>query len=168
MRIADLVESENSPWFVLVRLAVGFVFLTEGLNKFVNPGERGAGRFADLGFPAPELVAGSVAVLEIVGGALLLLGLLSRLAALLLAIAALHAILLTKIPVLLGTPIGPFVGVSQEFTGLWGFLYAWRLDFTMFVTSVFVLIVGPGEWSLDHRLADRPDILGRTVRALGV
>jgi putative oxidoreductase len=161
-----LFQQEVSPWAIILRLGVGLVFLTEGLNKFIHPGERGPGRFADLGFPAPELVANMIGVVEIIAGTLLILGLFTRVAALVLAGVALTAIVLTKLPVLLGTGIFIFGGVDASFYGIWGFLYEWRLDFTMFVGAIYLVLAGPGKGSLDDRLFDEEPVLNRVHKAV--
>jgi hypothetical protein len=77
----------------------GSVFLWEGLIKFYFR-KPGTGRFAKLGFPAPNLIATSTAWLEIIGGIFLIVGLLSRPVALLFVIEMLVAMLSTKIPLL--------------------------------------------------------------------
>jgi uncharacterized membrane protein YphA (DoxX/SURF4 family) len=162
-----LFRTETSPWAFLIRFAVGFVFLTEGLNKLVNPAERGVGRFEGLGFPAPEVFATGVAGIEILAGTLLILGLFTRVAALVLAVVALNAIVLTKLPVLLGTGILTFGGVDASFYGVWGFLYEWRLDFTMFVGAIYLVLAGPGKGSLDERLFGGEPVLDRVRSARG-
>lgn len=62
---------------ILIRLLVGSVFLSEGIQKFLYPQELGAGRFAKIGIPSPEIMGPFVGVVEILCGGLLLLGLLS-------------------------------------------------------------------------------------------
>ena len=86
----------------LIRLMVGAVFLSEGLQKFIYPALRGPGRFEKIGFPNPEFWGYFVGTFEIIAGALLLLGLLTRLAALAMAVNMTVAILITKIPILFG------------------------------------------------------------------
>jgi hypothetical protein len=49
---------------ILVRVIVGLVFLTEGILKFVLPGELGAGRFAHIGLPYPHLLGHSLGRFE--------------------------------------------------------------------------------------------------------
>src|SRR5260370_36878192 len=71
---------------VLVRLLVGSVFLLEGIQKFLYPVELAAGRFTKIGIPAPEIMGPFVGGCEIVCGALLIIGLLTRLAAVVLLI----------------------------------------------------------------------------------
>ncbi len=54
---------------ILIRTMVGLVFLTEGILKFLLPGELGVGRFAHVGFPYPHLLAPFVGGIEIAAGA---------------------------------------------------------------------------------------------------
>src|SRR5947199_5897831 len=86
---------------ILVRLIVGGVFLSEGVQKFLFPDALGVGRFAKIGIPAPEVMAPFVGVCEVGCGALLLLGLVTRLAAVPLIIDMIVAIATTKVPILL-------------------------------------------------------------------
>src|SRR6266849_5585858 len=87
---------------ILIRIAVGGVFLTEGIQKFLYPADLGAGRFAKIGIPAPEMMGPFVGGVETICGALLILGLLTRFAAIPLLIDISVAIISTKIPILLG------------------------------------------------------------------
>ena len=102
MNCRNLLASDAPPTVILIRLVVGGVFLTEGILKFLLPSELGAGRFAKIGIPAPELMGIFVGGVEVVCGVLLVLGQLTRLAAVLLLIDISVAILSTKIPILLG------------------------------------------------------------------
>src|ERR1035437_4252020 len=86
---------------ILVRLVVGGIFLSEGVQKFLFPDALGVGRFTKIGIPWPEFTAPFVGVVEIVCGSLLILGLLTRLAAIPLIIDISVAILSTKVPMLL-------------------------------------------------------------------
>jgi putative oxidoreductase len=97
------IASRQAPnSVVLIRLAVGSVFFFEGLQKFLYPAEVGAGRFAKIGIPAPEVMGPFVGGVETICGALVLIGLLTRLAALPLLINISVAIVSTKLPILLG------------------------------------------------------------------
>jgi len=124
---------------ILIRLIVGGVFLTEGIQKFLLPGELGVGRFVKIGIPLPEVMAPFVGVVEIVGGTLLLVGLLTRLATIPLIVNMLVAIGTTKIPILFKD-------------GLWKAVHESRVDGSMLLGSIFLLIVGAGLWSLDSWL----------------
>ena len=134
------------PATILVRLAVGGVFFASGLIKFLYANQ-GAGRFAKLGIPAPELTASFVGVVEIVAGLLLVVGLATRLAAIPLFINMLVAIGTSKLPILFGA--GPEPVAAAPKVGLWAFVYQARLDSTMLLGCLFLFAVGAGAWSLD-------------------
>jgi len=125
---------------ILVRLLTGSVFLSEGIQKFLYPVELGAGRFAKLGIPVPEVMAPFVGVIEIICGALLILGLLTRLAAIPLIIDISVAIATTKIPMLVHK-------------GFWAAAHEARTEWCMLLGSLCLLFIGGGGWSLDARLA---------------
>jgi putative oxidoreductase len=134
---------ENKPMAqVLVRLIVGAVFLSEGIQKFLFSDALGVGRFIKIGIPAPELLAPFVGVVEIVCGLLVLLGLITRVAAVPLVVDMLVAIATTKIPILLDK-------------GFWAMAHEARTDWSMLLGSLFLLIAGGGRWSLDALLAKR-------------
>ena len=137
---------------ILIRIIVGGVFLAEGIQKFLFPAEVGAGRFAKIGIPNAEVMGPFVGVVEIVCGALILLGLLTRLAAIPLIINMLVAILTTKIPILLGHGFWGFSLRNLPYYGFWGMVHEARTDFSMLLGSLFLLIAGAGAWSLDARL----------------
>lgn len=155
-RIFNRIVASNAPTAViLIRLMVGGVFLAEGIQKFLYPGEVGAGRFARIGIPWPDAAAPFVGVVETVCGALILVGLLTRLAAIPLIIDMLVAILSTKIPILLGYGFWGFSLRSVSYYGFWGMLHESRTDLSMVLGSLFLLIVGAGAWSLDARFQTR-------------
>jgi uncharacterized membrane protein YphA (DoxX/SURF4 family) len=138
---------------ILIRLVVGGVFLSEGIQKFLFPAETGAGRFAKIGIPSADVMGPFVGVVEIVCGGLILVGLLTRLAAIPLIINMLMAILSTKIPILLGHGFLGFSLRAVPYGGFWGMAHEARTDFAMLLCSLFLLIVGAGVWSLDARLS---------------
>jgi uncharacterized membrane protein YphA (DoxX/SURF4 family) len=125
---------------ILIRLMVGAVFLSEGIQKFLYPEQLGVGRFVKIGIPAPGLMAPFVGVVEIVCGALVLAGFLTRLAAIPLIINMTVAIVSTKIPILLAK-------------GFWTMAHESRTDWSMLLGSIFLFIVGGGAWSVDARRA---------------
>ena len=124
---------------ILIRLAVGCVFLSEGIQKFLYPAEIGAGRFAKIGLPSPEFLGPFVGTFEIICGTLVLVGLFTRIAVVPLIIIMLTAISSTKIPILFDK-------------GFWSMAHEARTDFSMLLCSVFLLIVGAGRYSIDSRL----------------
>jgi uncharacterized membrane protein YphA (DoxX/SURF4 family) len=147
-----MIETQASPAVILIRLLVGGVFLTEGIQKFLFPDEVGAGRFAKIGVPLPDVMAPFVGVVETVSGALILIGLLTRLAAIPLIIDMLVAILSTKIPILLGQGFWGFSLRTVPYYGFWGLMHEARTDLSMLFGALFLLVVGAGAWSVDARL----------------
>lgn len=133
----------------LVRLMVGTVFVSEGLQKFLLPALRGPGRFGDIGFPAPEFFGYGVGLIEVVCGVLLLIGLYTRWAAVPLIAIMLGALFTTKLPILLGHGFGPFGVREMDTYGFWAMLHAARTDWAMLLGAVVLSLAGAGPWSLD-------------------
>jgi putative oxidoreductase len=138
---------------ILIRLVVGGTFLSEGVQKFLFAESLGVGRFVKIGIPYPEVMAPFVGVCEIVCGALLILGLLTRLAAVVMIINISVAILSTKIPLLLGHGFWMFNLPKANSYGFWSMAHEARTDFAMLLGGLFLLIVGAGCFSLDAVLA---------------
>ena len=138
---------------ILLRFMAGGVFLWEGILKFVYVNQ-GLGRFTKLGFPFPQPTAAFVASLEIVGGILFLTGFLTRAIAVPFVIEMLVAILSTKIALYLGTSPLPLPPVPPQ-VGFWAVLHEVRSEYAQLMTSMFLLIAGPGAWSIDAILARR-------------
>jgi putative oxidoreductase len=153
--ILRLTRTTAPAAVILIRILVGWVFVSEGIGKFIYADAQGVGRFAKIGIPAAHVMAPFVGVVEIVCGVLILLGLLSRLAAIPLLIDITVAILSTKVPILLGHAFGPFSLPKLSQYGLWSMLHESRTDFSMFLGLIFLLIVGAGRWSIDVRLFGR-------------
>ena len=155
MDFKRLIDGSAPRSVVLIRLAVGAVFLSEGIQKFLYAAENGAGRFVKIGIPAPDVMAPFVGVVEIVCGALILIGFLTRLAAIPLIVDMLVAILSTKIPILLGHGFWGFSLRTLPYYGFWGMLHEARTDLAMLFGSIFLLITGAGPLSVDARLSSR-------------
>ena len=115
------------------------IYLSEGIQKFLFPAIRGAGRFEKIGLPSPEFLGSFVGAFEIVCGALILIGLLTRLASIPSIIIMLVAIASTKSEVL----------TNQ---GFWEMMHGSRTDWAMLLGSIFLLIKGSGCWSVDNKL----------------
>lgn len=133
----------------LLRLMVGVVFVSEGLQKFLFPMLRGPGRFAEIGFPAAEFFGYGVGLVEVLCGTLLLLGLYTRWAAVPLIVIMIGALVTTKLPILLGHGIGPFAVSPKESYGIWAMLHAARIDWAMLIGALMLSLTGPGPRSLD-------------------
>jgi len=140
---------------ILIRLIVGAVFLSEGIQKFLFPNELGVGRFIKIGIPGPQVIAPFVGVIEIVCGTLIILGLLTRLAAVSLIIDIAVAIISTKIPILLGHGFWRFSLSKLPTYGFWSMAHEARVDYAMLLGALFLLVLGAGSWSIDARLSSR-------------
>jgi putative oxidoreductase len=138
--LKKLLQTDRSFTTLLIRLMVGGVFLSEGIQKFLFPAIRGAGRFEKIGLPSPDFLGSFVGTFEILSGAFILLGLFTRLAALPTLIIMMVAIYSTKIDIL----------VSQ---GIWEMLHAARTDWSMLLGSIFLIIRGGGYASVDNLLS---------------
>ncbi len=134
---------------ILIRLIVGGVFLSEGIQKFLFPQALGVGRFATIPIPNSEIMAPFVGVFEIACGTLIVLGLLTRLAAIPMIVNISVAILSTKIPILLGHGYWLFNLPKANQYGFWGMMHEARTDFAMLLGSIFLLAVGAGRWSIN-------------------
>jgi len=136
----NLLFSTNAPRAtILIRLLVGAVFLSEGIQKFLFPAALGVGRFTKVGIPAPQFFAPFVGVVEIVCGTLLIVGLVTRLAAIPLMIDISVAIITTKIPMLYTA-------------GFWSMAHEARTDYCMLLGLLYLLLVGSGPFSIDRRV----------------
>src|ERR1051326_8091269 len=138
---------------IILRVMAGTVFFWEGVLKFVFANQ-GVGRFTKLGFPAPHFTATADGWLEIIGGLLLITGFLTRVIAIPFIVEMLVAMASTKIPMSLGTSPLPLPPVPPQI-GFWAVLHEIRSEYAQLLTCAFLLLVGPGRWSLDALMAKR-------------
>lgn len=134
----SIIRTADIPT-LLCRLVVGLIFLSEGIQKYVTPDITGTGRFANIGFSHPAFWAYFTGSFEIVCGILILIGLLTRLAAIPLFTIMMVAFITTKIPILADK-------------GFWAFAHEYRTDFAMTLLLIFLLIYGGGNNSLDKNI----------------
>ena len=148
-----VLNTRASGWTILVRLLVGLiVFFPEGIQKLVFPDILGDGRFARIGIPYPELMGPFVGTVETISGALIILGLLTRLATIPLIVIMVVAIISTKVPIWAGHDFWIFHVPQLPRYGFWSMAHEARADFDMLLGSLYLLIVGAGAWSLDAAL----------------
>jgi putative oxidoreductase len=134
-----MTNVSNQSWaFTAFRVVVGSVFLAHGIQKFFMFGLHGvAGAFASMGVPVPGVTSVLVAVVELLGGAALILGFLTRWAAALNGFDMIVAILLVHLK------NGFFNPMGVEF------------PLTLLVACIVLVIHGPGAASVDGALAKR-------------
>ncbi|HEX6427788.1 MAG TPA: DoxX family protein [Niastella sp.] len=140
--LRKIIATDAAKSTVLIRLMVGAVFISEGIQKFLFAEKIGAGRFEKIGLPNPAFLGPFVGSFEIICGSLVLLGLLTRLAAIPLITIMLVAIATTKVPLLTDN-------------GFWSMLHESRTDWAMLLCSIFLLTKGGGKWSLDREIMNQ-------------
>lgn len=130
---------ERLKWLapLLGRFAVGMLFLSTGWGK-VHSIPKVTEYFESLHIPAPAFNAVLVAYSELIGGTLLVIGLLTRLAAVPLIVSMIIAIMTARL------------GDLHNVFNLVGFD-----EFTYLVVLVMIALIGPGAASLDHVLFAR-------------
>ncbi|WP_101951433.1 DoxX family protein [Mycobacterium sp. 3519A] len=147
MTLTQFTATRTSGAVVLIRLYVGLIFAGEGILKFIRPDALGPGRFVKAGIPGGTFLAYLDGVVEIGCGAMILAGLLTRLATLPMIVDMLGALAITKVPLLWShAPLYPKEG------GFWDFFHEGRLEVAMLCGTIFLLIVGSGAYSLDVRM----------------
>lgn len=139
MELRRWLRGSGPGSILLIRLAVGLIFATQGVLKYTDA-NMGVNRFTRIGFPHPAFTAHFVGLVEMVCGILVLLGLATRIAAAPLLIIICTAIATTKIPEL-----------SRATQGFWFMVSDARADFAMLCSLIFLILAGPGRLSLDFR-----------------
>lgn len=137
--INSIPKTTDDNKTILVRLIVGLIFLSEGLQKYIFPDLLGTGRFEKIGFADPEFWAYLVGTFEIICGLFVLIGLLTRLVSIPLLIIMITAFVTTKWPILITK-------------GFWTMAHEYRTDFAMTLLLIYLLLYGGGRWSLDSIL----------------
>jgi putative oxidoreductase len=137
-----IMRTDAPAAIILIRLMVGAVFLSEGIQKFLFPDQLGAGRFLKIGLPMPEFLGPFVGTFEILCGSLVLLGLFTRLAVIPLLVIMAVALMSTKVPIFMNQ-------------GFWAAAHEARTDWSMTLGALYLLVVGAGAWSVDAALSSR-------------
>lgn len=138
-----------SRWAILVRLILAGVFIPEGIQKLIFPDDLGAGRFAGIGIPWPEVMGPFVGWVELICGVLILVGWFARAAAVPLIVTMIVALLSTKLPILLGQDWWIFKVRELDSYGFWSMAHETRTDWAMLLAAIYVLVAGAGRWSID-------------------
>jgi putative oxidoreductase len=139
MSNASINHVSSQSWaFTVFRVVVGSVFMAHGIQKFFMFGLHGvAGAFGSMGIPVPAVTSVLVSVVELLGGAALILGFLTRWAAALNGFDMVVAILLVHLK------NGFFSPKGVEF------------PLTLLAACIVLAFHGPGAGSVDGALAKR-------------
>jgi putative oxidoreductase len=137
MIFSGLNVKQSAPYgLMILRVVLGIAFLIHGWSKFSGGVDGVAGFFTSLNIPAPDLVAYIVSIVELVGGALLIVGFLTQLASILLFIDMLGAILFAYL--MRGQPLVANGSVS------------WEKEAVFAAAALCIFLAGPGIWSIDE------------------
>jgi putative oxidoreductase len=136
---SQILETGNDNKIIFMRLIVGLIFISEGIQKYLFLEVMGPGRFTEIGFAHAFFWAYFTGAFEILCGMLVLLGLLTRLASIPLLIIMITAFVTTKLPIL-------------THKGFWTFAHEYRTDFSLTVLLILLIIYGGGLWSADLKI----------------
>jgi putative oxidoreductase len=134
-----ILNTENDNKIIIIRLIVGLVFISEGIQKFLFLVIFGPGFFREIGFGHAFFWAYFTGTCEILFGILIIIGLLTRLASIPLLVVMIIAFITTKLPLLLTK-------------GFWAFLHEYNVDFCLTMLLILLLIYGGGKWSVDLKI----------------
>ena len=144
-----LLETSDDKYIILIRLVVGLIFLSEGIQKFLFPAVLGTGRFEKIGFTDAAFWAYLTACFEIVCGFLISFGLFVRGASIPMLTVMIVAFVSTKAPIIINK-------------GFWQFAHEYRTDFAMTISLIFLIIKGGGLYSLDYRISKKKNQTGQS------
>ena len=137
--ISFLFRNDTDNRTLLIRLVVGLIFLTEGIQKYLFPELLGTGRFLKIGFSDPSFWAYFTGAFEIVCGVLIILGILVRLVSIPPLIVMVVAFITTKWPILINK-------------GFWPFAHEYRTDFAMTLLLIYLIVYGAGKWTNNSKI----------------
>jgi uncharacterized membrane protein YphA (DoxX/SURF4 family) len=133
---SQILSTTNDNKIIFLRLIIGVIFVSEGIQKYLFLESLGPGRFMQIGFSNPYFWAYFTGAFEIVCGTLVLMGFLTRMASVPLLIIMIIAFITTKLPIL-------------HYKGVWTFLHEYRTDFALTLLLIPLIIYGAGKWSVD-------------------
>lgn len=147
-----ILETDAARTTVLIRIMVGIIVLSEGVQKLLFPAIRGAGRFEEMGFPYSEFFGYFIGSFEILAGLFIVFGFLTRAGSFITLIIMSFAIVITKFPIAFGESFGPFILRDLNIYGFWSMAHEIRVDFALLLGSIFLIFKGGGRWSFDRML----------------
>jgi putative oxidoreductase len=124
----------------ILRVVLGIAMAVHGWSKLSGGVDNVAGFFGMLGIPAPGLMAWVVTIVELAGGILLVVGFLSQIAGILIALDMLGAILFAFL--LRGAPFIENGAIT------------WEKEAVFAAAALCIALAGPGAWSVDDVVAE--------------
>jgi putative oxidoreductase len=134
-----VLNTENDSKIIFIRLIVGLIFFSEGIQKYLIVSVLGPDYFKEIGFIHPMFWAYFTGAFEMFCGILILFGLLTRLASIPLLTIMITAFITTKLPL-----------VSTR--GFLTFAHEYNTDFSLTMLLILLIIYGGGKWSVDLRI----------------
>lgn len=139
-RIKTLIlNTEDDKKLILIRLIVGLIFLSEGIQKYLIVSVVGPTFFQESGFNNPMFWVYLAGSFEILCGILIMFGFLTRLASIPLLTIMITAFITVKLPLL-------------SSRGFWTFLHEYNIDFSLTFLLILLIIYGGGKWSVDSKI----------------
>ena len=135
----QILNTGNDNKIIFIRLIVGLIFISEGIQKYLILDVLGPAFFKEIGFTHPMLWAYFTGAFEIFCGILILFGLLTRLASIPLLTIMITALITTKLPLL-------------TTKGFWTFSHEYSIDFSLTLLLILLIIYGGGKWSVDFKI----------------
>jgi len=139
----QILNTDSDKKIIFLRLIVGLIFISEGIQKYLYLEVVGPAFFNEIGFKNAFFWAYFTGAFEILCGILILFGLLTRLASIPLLIIMIAAFITTKLPLLTNK-------------GFWTFAHEYSIDFSLTMLLFLLIIYGGGKWSLDLKIL-RPE-----------
>jgi uncharacterized membrane protein YphA (DoxX/SURF4 family) len=139
---SQILSTGDDYKIIFIRLIVGLIFISEGIQKYLFLQIFGPGLFQEIGFSHAYFWAYFTGACEIIFGFLIVIGLLTRLASIPLLIIMITAFMTTKLPLLLHK-------------GLWTFLHENNTEYALTVLLILLIIAGGGKWSVDLKILQR-------------
>jgi putative oxidoreductase len=136
---SQILSTGNDSKIIIIRLIVGIIFFSEGIQKFLIVSMLGPAYFKEIGFIHPMFWAYLTGAFEMFCSVLILSGFLTRLVSIPLLIIMITAFIRTKLPIL-------------ATGGLLTFLHEYRTDFALTLLLILLIIYGSGKWSIDLKI----------------
>ena len=135
----NILNTGSDSKIIFVRVIVGLIFISEGIQKYVVITMLGPEFFSGIGFRNPVFWAYFTGAFEMSCGLLILVGFLTRVASVPLLIIMMVAFVTTKLSLL-------------TTHGFLTFAHEYRIDFSLTILLVLLMIYGGGKWSFDLKI----------------